>query len=101
MQWFPPAPPGYSWDMRTEPRRRDRTHQRRWPFRLAVGAALGAILGLMIGATWGLMAYPTGSMAMWGVLLACTLLLSCIGALAGEMSGLEPPDPGEEPDGTA
>ena len=88
---------GYIAGMGSDLQRRDRAHERRWLFRLWVGAGLGAVLGLVIGATWGLIAYRTGSLAMWGVLLACTMFLSAVGALAGGMSGLESPDPGKEP----
>ncbi len=83
--------------MRSDLQRRDRTHERRWLYRLGIGAGLGAILGAMMGTTWGLMVYRPGSLAMWGVLLASTMFLSGVGALAGGMSGLESPDPGKEP----
>jgi hypothetical protein len=83
--------------MGTETERQGQRHAKRWISRIGLGAGLGAILGVMIGATWGLMVYRVGSLAMWGVLIACTLFLSGVGALVGGMSGLESPDPGREP----
>jgi hypothetical protein len=75
----------------------ERRHARRWVTRIGLGAAIGGGLGVVVGAVWGAIAYRVGSLAMWVVVLACTIFLGMLGAFIGGLAGLESPDPGREP----
>ena len=55
------------------------------------------MLGLLLGVIWGAIAYGFGSLAIWLVVVACTLFLGLLGAFIGGLSGLESTDPGREP----
>jgi hypothetical protein len=76
---------------------RERRHARRWLTRIGLGAAIGGSLGLVLGLIWGSVAYRAGSLAMWAVVAACAIFLGILGAFVGGLSGLESPDPGNEP----
>jgi hypothetical protein len=76
---------------------RQQRQARRWTGRIGLGAAIGAGIGLVVGLIWGGLAYRTGSLAMWAVVIASVLFLGVLGAFTGGLSGLESTDPGHEP----
>jgi hypothetical protein len=65
--------------------------------RIGLGTVFGGALGIVVGMIWGAVAYRVGSVAMWVVVLACTIFLAILGAFIGGLAGLESPDPGREP----
>jgi hypothetical protein len=62
-----------------------------------VGAVIGGLACALIGLVVGLIVYRPGSTVMWVTSVGAGFFGAAAGALAGGMSALESPDPGEEP----
>ncbi len=62
-----------------------------------MGALIGGAACGLVGLVIGLIVYRPGSTVMWVTFLGAGFFGALAGALAGGMSALESPDPGEEP----
>jgi hypothetical protein len=82
--------------MRADQRRNAR-HGRRLSRRLLWGTVIGALACGLVGLVVGLIVFRPWSTAMWLTVAGSAFFGACVGALAGGMSALESPDPGEEP----